>query len=63
VFATRDAYWSRFLEIGTKDRRRKKFSGKVEPRPFLTRALADNTDMIERRLGAAIEKTLRDAVR
>lgn len=50
--------------IRFRERKRKAHAaGKVDERPFLTRALSDNTDVMQKRIGAAIEKTLRDAVR
>ena len=66
VFHTRDTYYGRFLELGTRERftthkRGRASRGRIEPRPFLSRANDELRQQSLSRLQAAIEKTLQEA--
>ena len=68
VFHSRDTFYGRFLELGTRERytahkRGRASRGKIEPRPFLSRAREELRSQELARLQAAIERTLEEAAR
>lgn len=64
VFHSRDTFYGRFLELGTKDRTTRRSGanrGRIEQRPFLSRANEELRSKNLALLRAAIERTLKEA--
>ncbi|MBL8659386.1 MAG: hypothetical protein JNM75_06480 [Rhodospirillales bacterium] len=66
VMTRPDAYYGRFLETGTAERmsrRPRARRGRIEPRPFLTKALEGRRDAIDTRIAQAMTRVIEDAGR